>query len=91
MVAMLDFVVQSTNLFVSTVAKDRRKVYGQFFTDLPTARFMASLFAIDDSKTSISILDAGAGTGILSLALVERIMASGYNGHLSLCCYETTH
>ena len=88
---MLDFVVQSTNLFVSTVAKDRRKVYGQFFTDLPPARFMASLFAIDDSKTSISILDAGAGTGILSLALVERIMAAGYNGHLSLGCYETTH
>ena len=88
---MLDFVVQSTNLFMSTVAKDRRKVYGQFFTDLPTARFMASLFAIDDSKTSISILDAGAGMGILSLALVERIMAAGYKGLLSLCCYETTH
>lgn len=88
---MLDFVVQSTNLFVSTVAKDRRKVYGQFFTDLFTARFMASLFAIDDSKNSISILDAGAGMGILSLALVERIMAGGYKGHLSLCCYETTH
>ena len=88
---MLDFVVQSTNLFVSTVAKDRRKMYGQFFTDLLTARFMAFLFAIDDSKTSISILDAGAGTGILSLALAERIMASGYKGHLSLCCYETMH
>jgi len=52
---------------------------------------MASLFAIDDSKNPISILDAGAGTGILSLALVERIMAGGYKGHLSLCCYETTH
>lgn len=86
---MLDFVVQNTNLFVSTVSKDKRKEYGQFFTDLSIARFMASLFDIDFSKTAISILDAGAGTGILSIALAERIINGGYKGRLSICCYET--
>lgn len=43
---MLDFVVQKTNLFMSNVTKDKRKEYGQFFTDLSIAHFMASLFDI---------------------------------------------
>ncbi|MDQ9766372.1 SAM-dependent methyltransferase, partial [Acinetobacter baumannii] len=68
--------------------KTQRKAYGQFFTPELTARFMASLFHIDTSLTEIRILDTGAGTGVLSAAIVERIIQIGYNGHIHLVCYE---
>ncbi|MCM1518165.1 MAG: Eco57I restriction-modification methylase domain-containing protein [Pseudoflavonifractor sp.] len=49
---------------------------------------MANLFEIDYSKQEINILDAGAGTGILSIALLEKIYRDGYTGNLHLTCYE---
>lgn len=50
---------------------------------------MASLFNFDLSKSNISILDAGAGTGILSTAVIDRLISEGYNGKIHLTCYET--
>lgn len=35
---------------------------------------MASLFDLTDSKKSVSILDAGAGSGILAISIAERIL-----------------
>ena len=35
------------------------------------------------------MLDAGAGTGILSVAVVQRLLDDGYSGHIHLTCYET--
>ena len=49
---------------------------------------MASLFSIDYSKPSLRILDAGAGTGLLTIALVERLRTSGYKGKIAIVCYE---
>lgn len=58
---ILSEVVQNTNGFISSVPKSKRKIFGQFFTTASTARFMASLFEIDFSKTHLELLDAGAG------------------------------
>lgn len=69
--------------------KGQRKQYGQFFTPVESAEFMAGLFDIDFEKPSLSILDAGAGTGLLSVALVCRLRSCGYKGRLRLTCYET--
>lgn len=85
---MLRNVIESTTAFVETMPKAQRKAYGQFFTTELTARFMAELFVIDLTLSTIRILDAGAGTGVLSAAIVERILETGYNGHISLVCYE---
>lgn len=85
---MLRDVIESTTAFVETMPKAQRKAYGQFFTTELTARYMADLFVIDLTQPTIRILDAGAGTGVLSAALVERILNLGYNGHISLVCYE---
>lgn len=74
---------------MSSVPKQERKKYGQFFTNETTAIFMASLFNFDLSKPNISILDAGAGTGILSTAVIDRLICEGYNGKIHLTCYET--
>lgn len=86
---VLDEVVKNTNNFIVTVPKSQRKKFGQFFTTKLTASFMARLFNIDFSKSFLSILDAGAGTGILSSALIDYIYLSGYKGKISLTCYET--
>lgn len=82
-------VVRNTNDFVSTVQKSKRKKFGQFFTTASTARFMANLFKIDFSKDHLELLDAGAGTGVLSAALLDCIFKDGYRGTIHLTCYET--
>lgn len=85
---MLEPIVASTKSFVDEMPKAKRKAYGQFFTTELTARFMASLFHIDTSLKEIRILDAGAGTGILTAALLEKIVSYCYKGSVHLVCYE---
>ena len=84
----LDRAYQVTSSFVESVSKKERKNYGQFFTSRKTAEFMASLFTIDFSKTALRLLDAGAGSGLLTTALVVRLRNSGYKGSISVVCYE---
>lgn len=86
---LLDEVVANTNDFVAAVPKSERKKFGQFFTTAKTAEFMASLFQVDLSKDELCILDPGAGTGILSAAFLDVLYAKGYDGKVSLVCYET--
>lgn len=74
---------------MASVPKSKRKQYGQFFTNVTTAQFMAGMFNFDLSKPELNILDAGAGSGILSAAVIEKLIESGYKGKISLTCYET--
>ena len=83
----LDKVVESTNKYIETMPKAMRKRYGQFFTSKKTAVFMASLFDIGDDNRTISILDPGAGSGILSIALLERLNNYPIET-VKLVCYE---
>lgn len=66
--------------------KERRKRYGQFFTSSETALFMSNLFNIPDKKC-IKILDPGAGSGILSAALIETLQDKNLE-NIELVCYE---
>ena len=68
--------------------KTLRKEYGQFFTSVETARFMASLFDLADLKKSVSILDAGAGSGILAISVAERILQQDSSVKVEVVCYE---
>lgn len=77
-----------TSAFVNKRSKAERKSFGQFFTSQKTAEYMSSLFCVDYNKPSITILDAGAGTGILSTALVKRIRDANYTGTITVICYE---
>lgn len=51
--------------------KDRRRELGQFFTPLNIADLMASFFEARWDR--VRLLDAGAGTGALTSALVHRL------------------
>ena len=86
---LLADIVNNTERFVASIPKEDRKRYGQFFTAEKTAVHMASMFNFDLSKPNLNILDAGAGTGLLSAAVIQRLVELGYRGHLHLVCYET--
>ena len=50
--------------------------YAQYFTPSVVADFMVGMFA-DDRQTQATILDPGAGEGILGLSLAERLSSQG--------------
>lgn len=84
---LLDRVVESTTEYIENMPKTMRKKYGQFFTSKETAMFMARLFDIKEDTRTISLLDPGAGSGILSVALLERIDSLSTR-KVDLVCYE---
>ena len=85
---MLDYFIERTNKYIDSIPKKERKKYGQFFTNKETARFMAGLYNIPRNLSKVRILDAGAGTGILSCALLERMEQIEFVQSIELTCYE---
>lgn len=84
---MIDYVFQHTTEYIDRMPKSLRKKYGQFFTSPETAEFMANLFIVPYQKT-VSVLDPGAGSGILSVALIERLQNEPAINQIELVCYE---
>lgn len=85
---MIDRIWEATMKYIDSVPKSKRKKYGQFFTSKETAAFMAGLFSIPEGRTSLNILDPGAGSGILSVALLERLESNAEIDTIELICYE---
>ena len=85
---MLERVIEITNQYIESMPKNERKKYGQFFTSKDTARFMASLYKIPKSLKKVSFLDAGAGTGILTCALLEILAEEVSIEEIEVVCYE---
>lgn len=74
------------NEFLKNKTSSERKELGQYFTDELTANYMASM--IDDTgASSIRILDAGAGAGILTIAAALRYLEIGKK-HIHVVLYE---
>lgn len=88
MKSMIDFVVTATTEYIERMPKAQRKKYGQFFTSKETAVFMASLFDLPKERDVISVLDPGAGSGILSVAIIERLLEFHSVKKIELVCYE---
>ncbi len=86
--SMLDFAIMETTEYIDHMPKSQRKKYGQFFTSKETAIFMAGLFEIPIGCEALSILDPGAGSGILSIALLERLQSFSAIKEIRLVCYE---
>ncbi len=80
-------VAESTLKYLDGMPKEKRKVIGQFFTSTETAQYMASMFK-KPNKSQLSILDPGAGSGILSAALVDRLQSEDAVKCIQLTCYE---
>ena len=86
---MLKSIMEKTSQYIENIPKTERKKYGQFFTSMETAQYMASLFVLPKKQDIISVLDAGAGSGILSCAMIERLDKMEDIKEIELTCYET--
>ncbi len=68
---MLNYTLEQTDNYLQSMSKEKRKKIGQFFTSKETACFMASMISV--KKEHLKILDPGAGSGILSAALIMEL------------------
>lgn len=85
---MLNKIINTTKEYIDLMPKETRKKYGQFFTSKETAIFMANLFDVNQKTDTISILDPGAGSAILSCALIDRLQSYSNLKTIELTCYE---
>ncbi len=87
---MLALAVRNTAKLVRAKSKSDNVRLGRFFTKRDTARLMASMPALDEQRGAYTVLDPGAGTGILSAAIVEEICRRAPKcKRIFLTCYET--
>ncbi len=86
---LIDNVLCATLKYLEGMPKEKRKLIGQFFTSVETAQFMAIMFE-KPKKKELSILDPGAGSGILSAAVIDRLQDEDSVCSISLTCYETS-
>lgn len=84
---LLSFFCDRTKIYISHIDKSLRKQYGQFFTSFNIAAFMANL--IETQKKTINVLDPGAGSGILTAALLDRLKIIESTKHINIDLYET--
>ncbi len=86
---MLALAVRNTGKLIREKSKSENIRLGRLFTKKDTAGLMAQMLHLDESKTVYSILDPGAGTGILTAAVVEEICKK-YSSckQIFVTCYE---
>ena len=84
---MLKMAVRNTRKLVREKSKNENIRLGRFFTKLPTAKLMADRCSLSEKHT-VRVLDPGAGTGILTAAILERLCQSQGLREINLVCYE---
>jgi len=84
--SLLNAVNNNTIAYTKTVSKADRKSHGQFFTPLKIAEYMGSLSTI--RKETLNILDPGAGSGILSAAIIDALKKCSLIKQINLDLYE---
>lgn len=84
---MLSMAVRNTNKLIREYSREEKIRLGRFFTKRDTAALMAGMPDLPDTPT-VRVLDPGAGTGILSAAIIERLCQSGTCKEIRLTCYE---
>ncbi len=76
-------------VYIESQKKDHIKSYGQYLTPPVVAHFMANLFDLTGLDSEVSILEPGAGTGTLSIAICERLIElKNRPKKVSLVAYE---
>lgn len=75
--SIVKIIYDNTLSYLDAVPKAERKKIGQFFTPIPIAEYMVEL-----SKTqndTVFVLDPGAGSGILSAAIIDALISKKVN------------
>lgn len=71
-------IISLQNSFLLSKSVQERKILGQFFTGPVVADYMASMLHKPEGS-NVSILDAGAGTGILTASAAMKLAELGCN------------
>ena len=85
---MLRTIEMYTNEYKDTTKKEIRKKKGQFFTPAEVSMRMAAVESEYPKNQWIRVLDPGAGNGILSFAVIDKLLRSGYK-RLDITLIET--
>ena len=86
---MLNLAVRNTGKLIREHSRSENVRLGRLFTKKDTARLMADMFRPDEKREAYTVLDPGAGTGILAAAAVETICRRAKNvRRIVLTCYE---
>ena len=87
---MLNLAVRNTGKLIRAKSKSENVRLGRLFTKKDTARLMASRFSFERERSAYTLLDPGAGTGILAAAAIEEICRSAKGcRQIFLTCYES--
>ncbi len=68
-----EMIEKNTTMYLKKSSKETRKNVGQFFTPRIIAEYMGGLSTLNEHE--VHILDAGAGTGILTAALIDVLIS----------------
>lgn len=86
---MLNLAVRNTGKLIREKSKSENIRLGRLFTKKDTARLMAGMLTLDEKKTVYTILDPGAGTGILAAAAIEEVCKKCPSAtQIFITCYE---
>ncbi len=85
---MLSLAVRNTKKLVRLKVKEENVRLGRYFTKKEQAALMADMLSLPQGER-VHVLDPGAGTGILSAAVIERLAKGGHTKEIFLDCYET--
>ena len=83
-----DFVEKATKNYIERIPKAQRKKFGQFFTSKETAAFMAQMLKIPPEIKTVSVLDPGAGSGMLTAAVLDELSKLPGIQEIDVTCYE---
>ena len=87
MLAVAEKIETERKIHAVETSEIHKKDFGQYFTPYAIAEFMASLFPA--TNADLNILDPGAGIGILSCALLNRIQKENWkNPSIKLSAYD---
>ena len=88
---MLNLAVRNTGKLIREKSKSENIRLGRLFTKKDTARLMAGMLTLDEKKTVYTILDPGAGTGILAAAAIEEVCKRCPSAtQIFITCYENS-
>ena len=85
---MLAMAVRNTKKLIREKSASDNVRLGRFFTKREAAARMAAMFTFLETMPLMEILDPGAGTGILSAALLEAVCLGRAAQEVHLVCYE---
>jgi len=83
---LVEYAERLSTLYSDSLRAKDKKPEGQFFTPKQVSLFMAELFDINRDK--ITLLDPGAGTGVLSAAFCEKLLRTGRPVSLTIDAFE---